>query len=83
MTHKVIHPGSISKMHHILCILTDHIATSQLDTIKSTVTGDYMIQKNTKKNEAYVKIDSNGATFYHTSTVKISDFLDNILKFKY
>ena len=51
MTNKVIHPESISKLLHILGTLTDHIATSQLDTIKNQVTGDYMIRKNTKKNE--------------------------------
>ena len=45
-THKVIHPESISKMVHILGILTDHIATSQLDTIEIQVTGDHMIRKN-------------------------------------
>ena len=33
-------------MFHILNILTDHIATSQLTTIKSQVTGVFMIQKN-------------------------------------
>ena len=49
-------PKSISKMLHILNILTDHIATSQLDTITSQVTGDYMILKNTKKNKNYVEI---------------------------
>ena len=55
MTHKVkqkvTHPQSISKKRHILGILTDHIATSQLVTMKSEVTGVYMIRKNTKKNE--------------------------------
>ena len=50
VTHKVIHPESISKLLHILGILTDHVATSQLDDTKSQVTGDYVILKNTKKN---------------------------------
>ena len=59
MTHKVIHPGSISKMLHIIGILTDHIATSQLDTIKSQVPGDYLILKTTKKNKNYMEIGSN------------------------
>ena len=45
------HPESISKVSHILGILTDHIATSQLATTKSPVTCVFMIQKNTKKNE--------------------------------
>ena len=51
-------------MLHILSILTDHIKTSQLDTIKSQVTGDYMIQKNTKKNKNYIEIGSKFATLY-------------------
>ena len=68
MTHKVIHPESISKMFHISCILTDQIATSKLDTIKSQVTGDYIILKNTKKNKNYVEIGSKCATFYVSYT---------------
>ena len=64
MTHKAIHPESISKLIHIVDILTDHIATSQLDTIKSQVPGDYLILKNTKKNKNYVEIGSKCATFY-------------------
>ena len=80
----MIHPESISKMLHILGILTDHIATSQLDTIKDQVTGDYMILKNTKKKKNYVEIGLKCATFYISYTkVNISDFLDNILKFRY
>ena len=51
-------------MLHILGILTDHIATSQLDDIKSQVTGDYMILKNAKKNKNYAEIGSNCTTFY-------------------
>ena len=39
-------------MLHILGILTDHIATSQLGTITSQV--DYMILKNAKKNKNYL-----------------------------
>ena len=54
MTHKVIHPESISKKLHILGILTDHIATIQLGTIKSQVTGDYMILKNKNKDKTYL-----------------------------
>ena len=65
-------------MLHILGILTNHIATSQLDTIKSQVTGDYIIRKNTKKNKIYAEIGS-----YYTPTVNISNFLDSILKFRY
>ena len=68
MTHKVIHPESISKMLHIVGILTNHIATSQLDTIKSQVPGDYLILKNTKKNKNYVEIGSKCATFYVSCT---------------
>ena len=68
MTHEVIHPESISKMLHIAGILTDHIATSQLDTIMSQVPGDYLILKNTKKNKNYVEIGSKCATFYISCT---------------
>ena len=38
-------------MLHILAVLTDHIATSQLDTKKSQVTGDYIILKITKEGQ--------------------------------
>ena len=76
------HLESISKMLHILGILTDHIATSHLATTKSQVTGVYMIQKNTKKNKSYVEIGSN-LLHIIPPTVNISDFLDNILKFRY
>ena len=68
MTHKVIHPESVSMMLHILGILADYIATSQLDTIKSQVTSDYMISKNIKKNKDYVEIGSKCATFYISYT---------------
>ena len=51
ITHKVIHPESISSMLHVVGILTDHIAASQLDAIKSQVLGDYLILKNTKNNK--------------------------------
>ena len=51
VAHSVIHYESISKMFQNFGILTDHIATSQLGTIKSRVTGDYMIRKNTRMNE--------------------------------
>ena len=54
-THRVIHPESISNMLQILGMLTNHVATSQLDTINSQVTGDYMVLKNTK-NKKYVEI---------------------------
>ena len=50
-------------MLHIDGILTDHIATSQLDTIKSHVPGDYLILKNTNKNKNYVEIGSKCATY--------------------
>ena len=50
------HSESISKVLHILGILTDHIATSQFATIKSQVTGVSIIQKNTKKNELEWKL---------------------------
>ena len=53
----MIHPESISKMLPILGILSDHIANSQ-------VTGDYMILKNTKKNNNYVETGSKCGTFY-------------------
>ena len=39
VAQKATHSESISKMLHILGILTDHVATSQLATIKSQVTG--------------------------------------------
>ena len=65
-------------MLHILGILTNHIATSQLNTIKSQVTGDYIIRKNTKKNKIYAEIGS-----YYTPTINISNFLDSIFKFRY
>ena len=68
VTHKVMHPESISKMLRILSMSTDHIATNQLDTIKSQMTGDFMIRKNTKKNKNYMKIGSKCATFYISST---------------
>ena len=55
-------------MLQIFGILTDYIATSQLHIIKSQVTGDYMILKNTKKNKNYVEIDSKCATFYISYT---------------
>ena len=64
VAHKVTHSVSISKMLHILGILTDHIAKFHLATIKSQVTDDYMILKNTKKKKNYVKIGSKCATFY-------------------
>ena len=66
--HKVIHPESISNMPHIVGIPTDCVATSQLDTIKSQVLGDYLILKNTKNNKNYVDIDSKCATFYISCT---------------
>ena len=43
--HTVIHPESISRVLHMLSILTNHIETSQLDTRKSQVTGDYIRKK--------------------------------------
>ena len=55
-------------MLHILGIFTDHIAASQFDTIKSQVTGDYMILKNTKENKNYVEIGSKCGTFYVSYT---------------
>ena len=51
----MIHPESISNMLQILGMLTNHVATSQLDTINSQETGDYMVLKNTK-NKNYVEI---------------------------
>ena len=68
MTHTVIHPESVFMMLHILGILADHIATSQLDAIKSQVTGDPMISKNIKKDKDYVEIGSKCATFYVSYT---------------
>ena len=53
------------KVFHILGILTDHIATSQLATIRSQVACVYMIQKNTKKNETYLEIGSKCATLHN------------------
>ena len=68
MTHKVTHSESVSMMLQILGILADHIATSQLDTIKSQVTGDYMTSKNIKKNKDYVVLGSKCAIFYISYT---------------
>ena len=55
-------------MLHIIGILTNHIATSQLNNVKSQVPGDYMILKNTKKNKNYMEIGSKCATFYISYT---------------
>ena len=74
MAHKVTHPESICEMLHTLRIIAD-----QLAAIKSHVAGVYMNQKNRKKNKTYVEF---GLT-YHTPTVNISDFVGNILKFRY
>ena len=84
MTHKVILLESVSMMLHILGILADHIATSQLDATKSQETSDYMISKNIKKNRDYVEIGSKCNTFCipYTNSQYFS-FLDNILKFRY
>ena len=54
----MIHPESTFKTFIIFGIFRYHIATSKLDTIKSKVTGDYMILKNTNKNKNYVEIFS-------------------------
>ena len=61
-------------MLHIVGILKNHIATSQLDTIKSQVPGDYLILKNTKKNKNNVEIGSKCATFYVSCTYSQSIF---------
>ena len=83
MTQKVTHPQSIYKMLQILGILLYHIATNQLATIKSQVTGVYMIRKNTEKNETYWKLARRVLpSTYHTPTVRNSDFVD-VLKFRY
>ena len=63
-----MHRELISKMLHILGILTDHMPTNQLNTTKSQVTGDYMILKNTKKRKNYVEIGSKCAIFYKSYT---------------
>ena len=68
VTHKVIHLELGSMVLHILGILADHVAISQLDTIKGQVTGDYVISKNIKKNKNYVEIGSKCATFYISYT---------------
>ena len=52
----MIHPESIYKMLYIAGILIDHIATSQFDAIKSQMSVDYLLLKNTKKNKSYVEI---------------------------
>ena len=83
MIQKVTHPQSIYKMLQILGILLYHIATNQLATIKSQVTGVYMIRKNTKKNETHWKLARSVLpSTYHTPTVRNSDFVD-VLKFRY
>ena len=48
VTQKVAHSESISKMFHIVGILTDHMANSQLAK-KSQMTGVYMIQKTQRR----------------------------------
>ena len=58
MTHKLIYPEPISKMLLIFGILTDHIATSQIDWWL------HGSNKNTKKNKNYLEIGSKCATFY-------------------
>ena len=58
----------MSKIFYILDILTDHIAISQLATVKSQEAGVYMIRENAKKNEIYVEIGSGCATFYISYT---------------
>ena len=58
MTHKLIYPEPISKMLLIFGILTDHIATSQIDWWL------HDSNKNTKKNKNYLEIGSKCATFY-------------------
>ena len=68
VTCKMIHPESISNVVHISSILTNHIATSQQDTIKSQVPGDQLIIKNTTKNKNYVEVGSKCATFYISCT---------------
>ena len=45
-----------------------HIVGTLTDTVKSQVPGDYLIIKNTKKNNNYVEIGSKCATFYISST---------------
>ena len=50
VTQKVTHPQSVSKMLNVLCILADHIATSQFATIKSQAAGVYMIWKKHKED---------------------------------
>ena len=59
-------------MLHILGILKDHTETSQYDTIKSQVIGDYMILKNTKKNKDYV--DSGSSVLPSTHHTPLSIF---------
>ena len=61
-------------MLHIFGRLTGHTATSQLATIKSQVTGVYMIRKNTKKNETEMEVIRPQSIF--------SIFVDNLLKFR-
>ena len=68
VTPKMKYSESISKMLHIASILTDHIATSQLDSINCQVTGDYIIQKNTKKIKSYMEIGSKSAIFFVSYT---------------
>ena len=80
-------------MLHIVGILTDQIATSQLDTVKSQVpkvlqgveeSGDYLILEDTKKNKNYVEIGSKRATFYISYTrSQYFRFFYNFLKFRY
>ena len=52
----------------IFGVLTDHIATSKLDTRKNQATGDCMILNNTKKDKNFLEIGSKCATFYISYT---------------
>ena len=60
-------------MLQIAGILTYHTATSQLDSIKSQVPGDYLILKNTIM---WKLAQSVLPSTYHAPAVNISDFLD-------
>ena len=48
----------------IFGVLTDHIATSQLDTRKNQATGDCIILNNTKKDKNFLEIGPKCAPFY-------------------
>ena len=70
-------------MLDIFSFFTAHLATSQLATIKSPLTDVFMIQKTKERNRLAWKLaQSVLPSTYHTPKINITNFLDNILKFR-